>query len=66
MKPKEHIHKRLHDINAIQHHENETYILGRDENGDDFTIVFPTFELWEWVNQDDMKESIIKYLNTDR
>ena len=32
------IHKRLHEINTFQCVDNELYLRGKDEMGEDFTI----------------------------
>tara|TARA_R100000995_G_C3416020_1_gene91627 strand:- start:90 stop:293 length:204 start_codon:yes stop_codon:yes gene_type:complete len=54
--------KNLHDINTFQCVENEVYLGGKDENGEDITIVFSTFELLEWLEVSYMKEQLIKYI----
>lgn len=54
--------KTLHDIHTLYHHDNETSIIGRDENGNEFTIIIPTYELFQWVKTDELKESLIKYI----
>ena len=43
--------------------ENETYLVGTDENGKDFTMVFDTIELLEWLDIDYMKAQSKKYIN---
>ena len=60
----EEITKRLHDINAFMSTEdNETYLIGKDENGKDFTLVLNTIELLEWLDIRYMKEQSKKYIN---
>ena len=44
------IYKNLHDINTFQCLDNELYLVGKDENGDDFTIVFDAFNFLEWID----------------
>ena len=57
------IEKRLHDIHTFMStSDNETYIVGRDEEGRDFHIVIPTIELLEWLDIDYMKKQSIKYI----
>lgn len=59
----EEITKRLHDINTFMSTEdNETYLIGRDENGKDFTLVLDTIELLEWLDIRYMKEQSKKYI----
>ena len=49
--------KRLHEINTIQTTDsNETYLVGKDENGNEFTLIIPTIEILEWVDVDYMKQ----------
>jgi hypothetical protein len=56
--------KRMHVINTFMStQENETYLVGIDENGKDFTMVFDTIELLEWLDIDYMKSQSKKYIN---
>jgi hypothetical protein len=58
------ITKRIHDVNTFMSTEdNETYLVGKDENGKDFTMVFDTIELLEWLDIDYMKSQSKKYIN---
>jgi hypothetical protein len=58
------ITKRLHDINTFMSTEdNETYLVGKDENGKHFTMVFDTIELLEWLDIDCMKSQCNKYIH---
>jgi len=43
--------------------ENETYLVGTDQNGKEFTMVFDTIELLEWLDIDYMKSQSKKYIN---
>tara|TARA_R110002012_G_scaffold62994_3_gene165859 strand:- start:2327 stop:2557 length:231 start_codon:yes stop_codon:yes gene_type:complete len=54
--------KNLHDINTFQCHRNEVYLAGKDENGEDITIVFDTIELLEWLDKQYMTEQALKYI----
>ena len=57
------IHKRLHDINTFMStQENETYLIGTDENGKELTMVFNTIELLEWLDVYYMKEKSVEYI----
>jgi hypothetical protein len=48
--------KRLNDINTFATSvENETYIVGTDEQGEEFTIVFNSINLLEWIDKDTIK-----------
>jgi len=54
--------KHLHDFNTYHCHRNEVVITGKDEYGKEFTIVFDTMELLEWLDIPYMKEQVIKYI----
>ncbi len=57
------ITKRLHDINTFMSTpDNETYLVGMDEYGKQFTMVFNTIELLEWLDKKYMKEQVKKYI----
>tara|TARA_R100000781_G_scaffold51321_1_gene33817 strand:- start:622 stop:822 length:201 start_codon:yes stop_codon:yes gene_type:complete len=47
--------KHLHDINTFSCSDNEVYLSGKDENGDDTTIVFSAFEFISWISNDEIK-----------
>ena len=48
--------KRLNDINTLATSvDNETYIVGTDEQGEEFTLVFNTINLLEWIDEDTIK-----------
>ena len=56
--------KRLNNINTFQASEdNETFLVGTDENGEELTMVFNTVELLEWLAIDHMKQMSKKYIN---
>ena len=57
------IRKRLHDITSFMSTaDNETYLSGQDEHGEEFTMIFNTVELLEWLDIDYMKDSVKKYI----
>ncbi|QDP46290.1 MAG: hypothetical protein Unbinned4264contig1000_2 [Prokaryotic dsDNA virus sp.] len=53
----------IHDINTFQSHENEVYLRGKDHHGEDITLVFNAFELLEWLHIDEIRASVLKYVN---
>ena len=58
-------HKAMHSINTFQSHENEIYLRGKDEMGEDITICFDAFDFINWIDKeqiDYIKENLIKYL----
>ena len=58
------IRKRLNDINSFMSTiDNETYLVGTDEYGEDFTIIFNTIELLEWIDIIYMKKQSKKYID---
>jgi len=62
------IHKRLHEINTFQcTKDNELYLRGKDEMGEDFTIVFDAFNFLEWIDKEQIqyiKKQTIQYIKT--
>jgi hypothetical protein len=54
--------KNIHDIETFQCHRNEVYLGGKDELGENITIVLNTMELLEWLDIKGMKEQLIKYI----
>lgn len=58
--------KRLNDINTFATSvDNETYIVGTDEQGEKFTLVFNTINLLEWIDKGTikyMKKQTNKYI----
>ncbi len=56
--------KRLNDIDtAMATEDNETILVGQDENGKELTMVFNTLELLEWLDIDHMKQMSTKYIS---
>ena len=55
-------YKNLHDINTFSCSDNEIYLSGTDENGDDLTIVLNAIEILEWLDIKYIKEQSIKYI----
>ena len=63
----EFIHKRMNDINTFQAHENELYLRGTDEYGNDFQICFDSYNFLEWIDTEHLKyikKQLIKYIKT--
>jgi hypothetical protein len=59
-------HKRMNDINTFQAHENEVYLRGTDEYGDDFQICFDSYNFIEWIDSEQLeyiKQQLTKYIN---
>ena len=58
---------RMNDINTFQAHENEVYLRGTDEYGNDFQICFDSYNFLEWVDTEHLKyikKQLIKYIKT--
>jgi hypothetical protein len=49
------IHKRLHEINTFQCVDNELYLRGKDEMGEDFTLCFDAFNFLEWIDKEQIE-----------
>ena len=59
------IHKRMNNINTFQAHENEVYLRGTDEYGQDFTICFDSYDFLEWIDNEQLEyinQQLIKYI----
>tara|TARA_R100001594_G_scaffold102211_1_gene136767 strand:+ start:564 stop:746 length:183 start_codon:yes stop_codon:yes gene_type:complete len=56
------IYKNLHDINTFSCSDNEVYLSGLDEDGNEFTIVLNAFELLEWLDMKYIKKQTLKYI----
>jgi len=55
--------KRLNDINTfMSNDDNETILQGTDEYGEDFSIVFDTIELLDWLDIEHMKNKAKTYI----
>ena len=53
----------IHDLNTFMTtKDNETYLSGKNENGEDVTIIFSTIELLEWLDIKYMEKQAIKYI----
>ena len=58
-------YKRLNDINTFASSlDNETYISGTDENGNDITVIFDTIDILQWIDTKYMKRQAKKYIGT--
>tara|TARA_R110002095_G_scaffold52163_3_gene45536 strand:- start:459 stop:659 length:201 start_codon:yes stop_codon:yes gene_type:complete len=59
--------KRMHEINTFQCVDNELYLRGKDEMGEDFMICFDAFNFLEWIDTEQIeyiKQQTIKYIKT--
>ena len=55
----------LHDLNTFSCSDNEIYLSGKDENGDDATLVLSAFEFLSWIDKQaikHIKEQTIKHI----
>ena len=55
-------YENLHDINTFSCSDNEIYLSGTDEEGEDLTIVLNAFELLEWLDIKYIKKQTIKHI----
>lgn len=59
------IYKRINDINTLASTlDNETYLAGTDEYGNEITVIFDTIDLLQWIDTKYMKKQAKKYINT--
>ncbi len=62
---KEIIYKHIHDINTFSCSDNEVFLSGKDEDGENITIIFSAFELLSWISKDEIeyiKKQTIKHI----
>ena len=55
-------YKNIHDINTFSCSDNEIYLSGKDENGEDITIILNAFEVLEWLDMNYIKQQTLKYI----
>ena len=55
--------KHIHDINTFSCSDNEVFLSGLDENGEEITIVLNGIELLEWLDIRHIKEQTLKYID---
>tara|TARA_R100000781_G_scaffold114704_1_gene86249 strand:+ start:1993 stop:2205 length:213 start_codon:yes stop_codon:yes gene_type:complete len=55
--------KSIHDINTFACSDNELYLSGKDQYGQDITLIFNAIEILEWLDIDYIKKQSIKYIN---
>tara|TARA_R100001530_G_C4307231_1_gene152039 strand:+ start:287 stop:601 length:315 start_codon:yes stop_codon:yes gene_type:complete len=59
------IHKAMRSINTFQAHENEIYLRGKDEYGNDFQVVFDSYDFLNWIDTEHLayiKQKLIEYI----
>lgn len=56
------IYKNLHDINTFACNDGEVYLSGKDEDGEDITIVFDSYEMIQWLDIKYIKKQTIKHI----
>ena len=67
MEYKNQIHKTMHDINTFQSYRNEVCLRGTDEEGNDLTIWFDSYDFLKWIDEEKLeyiKENLIKHKQT--
>tara|TARA_Y100000114_G_scaffold140349_1_gene145136 strand:- start:146 stop:376 length:231 start_codon:yes stop_codon:yes gene_type:complete len=60
--PKQDTHKRI-NINTFMSHDNELCFGGTDENGEQITVWFDSYEFLQWCDCEHIKETLTKYIN---
>ena len=55
-------HKRI-NINTFMANENELCFGGTDENGEQITVWFDSYEFLQWCDCNHIKEKLTKYIN---
>ena len=54
----------IHPINTFQVANNEIYLGGLDEKGEDITIVMNAYEVLEWLDIKYIKQQTIKHIKS--
>ena len=54
----------IHSINTFQVANNEIYIGGLDEKGEDITIIMNAYEVLEWLDIKYIKQQTIKHIKS--
>ena len=54
--------KRINDINTYHFFEGDVTIVGVDENGEEFSLSIDAYELIQWINTDQVREELAKWL----
>ena len=54
--------KRINDINTYHFFEGDVTIVGVDENGEEFSLNIDAYELIQWINTDQIREELAKWL----
>ena len=58
-------YKRINDLNTFASNlDNETYLSGTDEHGDDITVIFDTIDILQWLDTKYMKRQAKKFINS--
>lgn len=53
----------IRELHTFAAQENETYIAGMDDEGNDFTVVFRTIDLLDWLDIRRMKAQAKFYID---
>ena len=51
----------IHDLNTFQCCDNELYLRGIDNKGEDILLVFPANEILEWLDIEYIRKEVIKH-----
>ena len=57
--------QRMNNINTFNVYENDVYLRGTDEYGNDFQICFDSYNFLEWINTENLeyiKEQLIEHI----
>tara|TARA_R100000654_G_scaffold70961_1_gene101587 strand:+ start:715 stop:924 length:210 start_codon:yes stop_codon:yes gene_type:complete len=51
----------IHDLNTFQCADNEVYLRGVDNKGEDILLVFPANEILDWLDIEYIRGEVLKY-----
>ena len=61
MKEKEHRFEYIHSLTTFQVSDNELYLRGTDNQGNEITLIFPCPEFLEMVDYEYIREKVIEH-----
>tara|TARA_Y100000361_G_scaffold151091_1_gene167858 strand:- start:410 stop:727 length:318 start_codon:yes stop_codon:yes gene_type:complete len=59
----EETHITINDINTFMAHKDELCLRGVNDNGEDITVWFNSYEFLKWIDKNHIKETLTKYIN---
>jgi len=51
----------IHDLNTFQCCDNEVYLRGTDNKGENILVVFPADEILTWIDMGYIREKVLEH-----